>query len=71
MKMSLTSFERCSNLLKEDFHMTAESIQLTAAALYDGGWTSDDREWLMDEYKLTPIESDLICQELRWIEDEN
>ena len=70
MKMSLTSFERCSNLLKEDFYMTAENIQAMATALYDGGWTSDDREWLMDEYKLTPEEADLICQEIRWIEDE-
>lgn len=51
--------------------ITAESIRLTAEALYDGGWTSNDREWLMDEYKLTPIEADLICQEIRWIEDEN
>lgn len=51
--------------------MTAENIQLTAAALHDGGWTSNDREWLMDEYKLTPEEADLICQEIRWIEDEN
>ena len=69
--MSLTSFERCSSFLKEELKMTAESIQLTAAALHDGGWTSDDREWLMDEYKLTPLEADLICQELRWIEDED
>ena len=51
--------------------MTAENIQAMAAVLCDGGWTSDDREWLMDEYKLTPLEADLICQELRWIEDEN
>ena len=50
--------------------MTAENIQSMAAALYDGGWTSNDREWLMDEYKLTPLEADLICQEIRWIEDE-
>ena len=51
--------------------MTAENIQAMAAALYDGGWTSNDKEWLMDEYKLTPEEASLICQEIRWIEDEN
>lgn len=50
--------------------MTTENIQMMAAALFDGGWTSNDRNWLMDEYKLAPEEADLICQEIRWIEDE-
>ena len=47
-----------------------KDFEMNADALYDGGWTSNDREWLMDEYKLTPEEANLICQEIRWIEDE-
>ena len=51
--------------------MAAENIQMMAAALYDGGWTSDDRDWLMDEYKLTPEGADLICEEIRWSGEED
>lgn len=50
--------------------LTTENIQMMAATLYDDGWTSEDGDWLMDEYEFTPEEVDLICQEIRWIEDE-
>lgn len=40
-----------------------------AAALYDGGWRSEDREDLMSEYDLTEDEASEICRFLEKIED--
>ena len=37
-------------------------IQSMAAALYDGGWRSDDREWLQEEYNLSYDESEAIVR---------
>ena len=38
-----------------------ENFELCAAALYDGGWRSTDRDQLMSEYGLTPEEADELC----------
>lgn len=42
--------------------------QYRAASLYDGGWRSEDRDDLIDEYDLTEDEADAICAELSAIE---
>lgn len=34
----------------------------SAAALYDGGWRSDDRDELIAEYQLTDEEADELCK---------
>lgn len=44
--------------------------QYDAAALYDGGWRSEDKEELMAEYELTEEEAEAICEELRSYEHE-
>lgn len=36
----------------------------SAAALYDGGWRSDDRDELIAEYQLTEEEADELCKVL-------
>ena len=41
-----------------------KDIQSSAAALFDGGWRSSDRDQLIEEYELTPDETDAICAEL-------
>jgi hypothetical protein len=38
---------------------------MSAAALYDGGWRSGDSESLMGEYDLTQEEADAICEKLK------
>lgn len=45
-------------------------IDYTAAALYDGGWRAEDRDWLIDEYDLTEEEADTICEYLNRYEEE-
>lgn len=49
-----------------------EKIKLsyTAAALYDGGWRAEDRDWLIDEYELSEEEADAICKMLAYYENE-
>lgn len=42
----------------------------SAAALYAGGWRSEDRDELIDEYDLTEYEADEICEILAEIEKE-
>jgi hypothetical protein len=42
-----------------------KDVNMSAAALYDGGWRSTDAEQLMDEYDLTQDEADAICEELK------
>ena len=37
-----------------------------ASALYAGGWRSEDRTWMMDEYNLTEDEANAICE---WFEE--
>lgn len=41
-----------------------------AAALYDGGWRSEDKEMLMYEYDLTAEEVNTICAILSEYESE-
>lgn len=43
--------------------------QYRAAALYDGGWRSGDKEELMAEYGLTEEEAEEICEELKQYEE--
>ena len=43
----------------------------SAAALYDGGWRSEDKEELIQEYNLTNDEADAICELLSEFEAEN
>lgn len=43
-------------------------FEMNAAALYDGGWRSTDRDQLMSEYGLTPEEADGICEVLAELE---
>lgn len=47
-----------------------KDISSSAAALFDGGWRSSDREQLIQEYDLTKEESDLLCEELERIENQ-
>lgn len=42
-----------------------------AAALYDGGWSSSDRDDLIDEYGLTEEQADMICHALDHIGGDN
>lgn len=46
-----------------------KDVQSVAAALYDGGWRSSDRDELMQEYDFTSDEADAICEQLREYED--
>lgn len=46
-----------------------KDVESSAAALYDGGWRSDDREDLISEYELTEDEADALCEELKRLED--
>ena len=48
-----------------------EDVRSSAAALYDGGWRSDDRDELIEEYELTEEEADSLVKELKKIEEEN
>ena len=41
-----------------------KDIESAAAALYDGGWRSRDREQLIREHDLTTEEADALCAEL-------
>lgn len=42
-----------------------KDIESSAAALYDGGWRSNDREELIAEYQLSEDEADAICEKLK------
>ena len=47
-----------------------KDFEMNAAALYDGGWRSTDRDQLMSEYGLTPEEADRICEVLAVLEQD-
>lgn len=47
-----------------------ENFELCAAALYDGGWRSTDRDQMMSEYNLTQEEADGICEVLAELEQD-
>ncbi len=41
-----------------------KDITSSAAALYDGGWRSDDKEQLIEEYNLTEKEAIALVEQL-------
>lgn len=43
-------------------------INSSASALHEGGWTSEDKEQLMQEYQLTEEDAEEICEELKKFE---
>lgn len=45
-----------------------KDIESVAANLYDGGWRSEDKEQLIDEYSLTKEEATEICDFLHDME---
>lgn len=45
-----------------------KDIESSAAALYDGGWRSTDRDDLILEYGLTETEADEIVEKLEEME---
>lgn len=45
-----------------------KDYESSAAALYDGGWRSEDKEDLIEEYQLTEEEATNICEILAEIE---
>ena len=49
-------------------------IHSIAAALYEGGWRAEDKDWMMEEYGYTEEEVTLICKRLqdiaKWDEEE-
>ena len=47
-----------------------KDIESSAAALYDGGWRSEDKEQLISEYDLTEEEAEAICERLAAFESE-
>lgn len=49
--------------------MNEFELTSSAAALFDGGWRSDDREQLINEYDLTDEEADKIVLELERLEN--
>lgn len=42
--------------------------EASAAALYDGGWRSNDKEELTEEYELTEEEASKLCELLAAVE---
>ena len=48
-----------------------KDYEASAAALYDGGWKAEDKDQLIEEYKLTEEEADKICEFLEKYEKEN
>lgn len=46
-------------------------VEMSAAALYDGGWRAADKEELKAEYNLAEAEADQICNALEDMEKES
>lgn len=46
-----------------------KGFDMSAAALYDGGWRAEDKEQLIAEYDLTEAEATEICEWLKEMED--
>ena len=42
--------------------MRKHEIEQAASSLYDGGWRSEDREQLIQEYDLSEREANEICK---------
>lgn len=50
--------------------MVRQELLDEACNLYGGGWRAGDKDWLMDEYKITEEYAEELCEALRMIEDE-
>lgn len=46
-----------------------KDIEMSASALYDGGWRAEDKEQLMAEYGLSDEEATEICEWLKEFEE--
>lgn len=46
-----------------------EEVEASAAALYDGGWRSKDRNELQREYNMDNEWTDAICKKLKEYEN--
>ena len=46
-----------------------KDFDMSAAALYDGGWRAEDKEQLMAEYDLSEAEATEICEWLKKYEE--
>jgi len=53
---------------KETNFGTESNFQSTVAALYDGGWRSQDAEWLQEEYGFSASMAEDICEALSELE---
>lgn len=51
-------------------NMEKAKVECMAAALYDGGWRSEDWEELMEEFEMTAEEAAEICKVLDRYENE-
>jgi hypothetical protein len=51
-----------SRRARGDIIMEKDRLQSTAASLYDGGWRSEDKQELMDEYDMPESDADRICE---------
>ena len=45
--------------------MLKEEIESAASALYEGGWISDERDEIQEEYNLSDKWVDAICEKLK------
>ena len=57
--------KKIKNKLEETKMMNRSDIESTAASLYDGGWTAEDRDKLISESELTEEDADAICEMLK------
>lgn len=46
-----------------------DEIESCAAALYDGGWRSKDRDEIKEEYNMDDEWADAICEKLKEYEN--
>lgn len=44
-------------------------LEMSASALYDGGWRAEDKDELISEYQLTEQEADELVEKLAEYED--
>lgn len=49
--------------MKKSFY--EEEVENSASALYDGGWRSDERDEIQEEYNLDDEWTDAICEKLK------
>ncbi len=47
-----------------------KDIKSSAAALYDGGWRSEDKDQLREEHNLTLEDVEELCKELERLEEQ-